>query len=334
MSSLWSDLSSSPASEEADESEKALIMTLNKRYDIEALLELNFKLDTSFTDFFAMVKEIPKKCLCLLCYVNNTSAGDLNPKLKFIVVGNANLRSHLYQAHREILKDKDNWTANCLKIKGQFNCKRMKGPVYQRKSYVKSENESITTTSVRSKRKKAESHAKLFQLDKYNISRVKQSLWIMTSGLPSTVVENELYRSFVESLHSGFFSKSRQTEFREELLIFGQCFKLLKKRIQNAAKFFEFKPFLSVQADAWTSKGGCHVMGISCSFFCPKLKEVMSVVLKAAPIELGKTAEDLSGFILDCLKKYEIASTWVLQAIGDEEKAPQFHSAMTSSTKQ
>ena len=65
----------------------------------------------------------------------------------------------------------------------------------------------------------------MWKLDKYNLARVYQSIWLIDQALPSTVVKNKFYQKFVQTLNGSFLSLSRQTEMREEFLIYSLWFR-------------------------------------------------------------------------------------------------------------
>ena len=103
--------------------------------------------------------------------------------------------------------------------------------------------------------------------ERYPQARMRQALWIMYHGLPSTVVSSPLYKKFICSLNNTFAVQERTSESREEQTLYGYFFKGLKERLKKCAEFFNHKPFISFQMDCWTSQSNMSVCGISISYF-------------------------------------------------------------------
>ena len=333
---LWNDLSVPPAISE--DFRTKLLTDIKQKLKSDVLpheLDVNFPYSSTFTDFYAKVKHTSftrETCVCLSCYCQSLKEnemtqemlegesviGDKKVKVKFISLGKSSLRSHLVSCHGEVLKEDTAakaWSECCSVIAAYCLDKKFKG--YKRNKSSSTVKRKKETGLLRSEFKK------FFQLDRYNKARVKQALWLMQAGLPSTVVEGKHYRDFISTLNPSFDAQSRQTESKEELLIYGLCAKIVKERIKEAALFFEGKAFLSLQTDAWTSKGGCHVLGVSCAFCDPVSKKLVTFMLKAEPMGEGKTAADYSSLLKKVMKEYGIKKSYCIQVIGDDETALQ-----------
>jgi len=87
---------------------------------------------------------------------------------------------------------------------------------------------------------------------RYGFARIRQAVWIMYTTMSSTTVEHKLYDKFIASLKSSFHIRSRNTESKEEVILYGLFFKALTERIQISAKYFNFKSFMIFQCDCWT----------------------------------------------------------------------------------
>ena len=206
-----------------------------------------------------------------------------------------------------------------LKLKNYFGTKKL-APFKVKRRKVKLESSSPTAAGV--KKEKVQSTimvSKKISPGKVTVGRVKHTLWLIQDALPSNLVSSEFYVDFIKEIAPDFHTMNRQTEFREEKKIFGMLYVIVQDNLSLSAVYFDFKPFICLQADAWTSQKGVHVLGISISFFCVKLKKVVTVNLKAASIFNGKSALDISSFIETTLKEWNIEKAWILQTIGDAE---------------
>ncbi len=92
-----------------------------------------------------------------------------------------------------------------------------------------------------------------FQEERFKKARLYQALWLVMGALPSNQVSNVYYNKFLSKVEPNFNPMSRQTESREEQIMFCWAVIEINRRINLAWEFFK-APFMSIQCgDGWTS---------------------------------------------------------------------------------
>ena len=249
--------------------------------------------------------------VCLLCASISIVANKTEEhRLKLFKGKNItqNFRSHAKQTHPEVLEKDENKVKHLIQL-----LMNMFGNKVGQESLVK-----LTDSEI----KKVVEGTSYFQSVSVEIARVREALWLMTSTLPSTVVENEEYRSFLRSLNKEITFKSRQTESEMELAIFGFCVKEIKERIKKSYRYF-MDEFICLECDVWTSQSNLSVLGVGITFYDVIEKKAVTIVLGAVPLVKGKTAAELIVLIRKILALFDIKSEYIHSAVGDGEKAVQ-----------
>ena len=86
--------------------------------------------------------------------------------------------------------------------------------------------------------------------------------WLMLSGRPSTVVEDPWLRTIFQKFAPKVTLPRRVAESQHEGDIFLFVFKEVLEKLHKAKAYFGTDPFLTIQADAWTSKSMKSVLGV------------------------------------------------------------------------
>ena len=247
--------------------------------------------------------------VCLLCalmsIVHKRESG-----LKLIKGKNIsqNFRSHATQMHPDILGKDETKVKPLIELLMNLFGKKV--------------GKEVLVKLTESEIQEAVQGTTYFKAVSTGIARVRQALWLMTSTLPSTVVENDLNRSFIRSLNQGFNTMSRNTESNMELAMFGFCVKQIRKRIKDSYEHFKSK-FMCLECDVWTAQSNLSVLGVGVTFYDVSLKKAVTVVLGAVPLVKGKTAVELLALIKRILKLFDIKPKYINSAVGDGEKAVQ-----------
>ena len=141
----------------------------------------------------------------------------------------------------------------------------------------------------------------------------------MNAGRPNLLSEDEGYRSVKEFLDLNTVHFSRKSIGRAQNVIYGFCLEKVRERIRESAAYFEDQPFISIQADSWTSQSNFNVYGISVSFYDVIQKQPVTVVLYCAPLEEGKAADKLEKIISSVIAQMNIEKGHIIQSISDAE---------------
>ena len=257
--------------------------------------------------------------VCLICACDHIEAAAFQ-RVFIYKSSSQNMRSHIFRKHNQILDNPEQKEKTKNMIKKLFPKKTFfKFPSGSNKITRK---KNLPTLHFSSESITNANRTNFFKNEHYDKARVLQSLWIMTSALPSTIPDNQHFKNFVGLLNTNYMPKSKDTELRIEQSIFGFCFKELKKRLKKSWNFFKI-PFLTLQADAWTAQSNLSLLGISVSFYDLNLKKSFTALLACEPLIEGKTASELTVLIKGCLAKFEIDLFWIHACIGDEEGAVQ-----------
>ena len=207
---------------------------------------------SSYGDFYVKIKNSQiNNMVCLCCFIRDCRNGFIK-KIKTIKKENAvNLRSHIDQQHREFHKPSKAREDTIQRIKSLFPQKIMWGTL-----------KADGSVSAPRKRKKTDQSLKIkdaFRSSLHKKALLRQCHWLMMTGYPVRVVENDFYRRFVKTVDVNFDCQGRTSQGKRELIVFGFVIDLIKTRIQKSAHYFK-EHFIALQCDAWTSQSLVSVL--------------------------------------------------------------------------
>jgi|GEM_PF-2450579 len=256
---------------------------------------------SKYLDYFAEVVPTPKSLeqsnssavICLLCSCLSVPKNYTLYRFK----KSSSLLSHLTYFHKKHCEKQfeEKWKKSLLEI------------IPNKKIRISNK----VNTSI----KKKKDFFKTFVTYRYRVA-----FWLLMRGRPVVLVEDTEFKDLViPFLNSNAPQLSRTTVTRAQVSICGFVYEKIKERLDMTKKYFNNKPFLSLQADCWTSKSNYSVLGISGSYFDVISNRVETIVFHCAPLISGKREEDLQKLLNAVLKSFNIVRGNILQTVSDDE---------------
>ena len=191
--------------------------------------KMDFDLTFSmYGDFFAKLtnEDETKKQdgFCLRCYQQKK-------QFNILRVSAANMRDHIVRCHAELFNDDEKWVQAAAEVDAMFRKNVYKNAKRKRKRTSNAINKRTRTSDNSIGDPTAANTMKNMTLnpsERFRISRIWQSLFIICGGHPSTIVEDSRFKRFVQCLNSCYNPMSRNSQSNEEVLIYGYFLKTLK----------------------------------------------------------------------------------------------------------
>jgi len=257
---------------------------------------------SKYLDYFAEIVPTPKSfkqnntsaVVCLICGCLSTPKNYTLYRFK----ASSSLLSHLKYVHKghDVQEVGEKLKNNLLKVIINKNVK-----------FQKSKTLDVN--------KKKKDFFKSFATFRYRVA-----LWLLMRGRPVVLVEDSEFRELViPFLNRNAPLLSRSTITRSQVSICGFVYLKIKERLDRSKDFFNNKPFISLQADCWTSKSNYSVLGISGSYYDVISSRVETIVFHCAPLLTGKRESDLQILLNGVLKSFNLKKHHILQTVSDDE---------------
>ncbi len=146
-----------------------------------------------------------------------------------------------------------------------------------------------------------------------------EALWLMESGRPNFLMNDEGYRRVKNFFDSKCQNCGRHAVDRAQKIIYGFCLYRLRSKLKRAAEYFDNQQYITIQGDAWSNQAHIHVYGISIAFYDVEESRVCTVVLYCAPLYEGKAADKLEPIITSVVELMGIEKRHMLLCVSDDE---------------